>query len=127
MNWGTDLSGEYKGFALGTAHELAHLSCKAQAFRTCADELPPIAQTAGNCIARVAPIALSAPNEQAHVALIAHPGKICADEPSSTAQDLKTCADELPSYSSSWENMCSSCSSRSSPVSYHRQELYSSS
>ena len=31
-----------------TAHELAHLSCVSQAFKTCADELPPIAQAAEN-------------------------------------------------------------------------------
>ena len=42
---------------------------------------------------------------------------------STIAQALKTCADELPSYSSSPGNMCSSCSSRSSPVSYPRNEL----
>ena len=30
-----------------TAHELAHLSCVAQASKTCADELPPIAQAGG--------------------------------------------------------------------------------
>ena len=31
-----------------TAHELAHLSCVAQALKTYADELPPIAQAGGN-------------------------------------------------------------------------------
>ena len=30
------------------AHELAHLSCVAQAFKTCADELRPIAEAGGN-------------------------------------------------------------------------------
>ena len=68
-------------------------------------------------------MAHSRPDELARVAPIAHPGQICADELSCIAQALKTCADELPSNSSSRENMCSSCSSRSSTVSYARKEL----
>ena len=35
-------------FTPRTNHELAHLSCIAQALKTCADELPPIAQAGGN-------------------------------------------------------------------------------
>ena len=55
---------------------------------------------------------------------MAQPGKICAGELSSIAQAFETCADELPSYdSSSREIICSSSSSRSSPVSYPRKEL----
>ena len=61
------------------------------------------------CVAHLAPIAHSGPDELAHVTPIAHPGQICAGELSSITQALKTCADELPSYSSSRENMCSSC------------------
>ena len=57
---------------LRTAHELAHLSCVAQAFKTCADELRRIAQPLKTCVARVAPIAYSGPNEVAHVAPAAH-------------------------------------------------------
>ena len=53
-------------------------------------------------------------HELAHLAL---------DELSAIAHPSRTCADELPSRSSSRENMCSSCSSRSSPVSYRRKEL----
>ena len=35
-------------FTPRTAHELAHLSCIAQAWKTCADELSPIAQAGEN-------------------------------------------------------------------------------
>ena len=73
--------------------------------------------------AHVAPIAHPGSNELARVASIAHPGQICADELSCIAQALKTYADELPSRSSSRLNMCRSCSSSSSPVSYPRKEL----
>ena len=75
------------------------------------------------CVAHLAPIAHSGPDELAHVTPIAHPGQICAGELSSITQALKTCADELPSYSSSRENMCSSCSSGTSPVTHPRKEL----
>ena len=70
------------------------------------------------CEAHAAPIAHSGQNELAHVARLAHLGQICAGELSSIAQALETCVDELPSYSSSRQNMCSSCTSRRPPVSY---------
>ena len=54
-----------------------------QAFKTCADELSPIAQAGENmylvCVAHVAPLALSGPDELAHVAPLAHPRQICVD------------------------------------------------
>ena len=78
-------------------------------------------------MAHAASIAHHGRDELAHVAPIAHPGQICLGELSSIAQALKTCADDLPSYRSSRENMCSSCSSRSSPVIHPRKELASSS
>ena len=85
--------------------------CIAQVLKTCADELPPIAQAGGNMCSSCS-------------SYVAHPVQICAGDLFSVAQALKTWADELPSYySSSRENMCSSYSSRSSPVSYPRKEL----
>ena len=72
----------------------------AQAFKHNADELP-LELTQGKTFA-------------APVAPIAHSGQVCADELPSV---------KLNSYSLSREDKCSSCSSRSSPVSYLRKEL----
>ena len=102
-----------KIFTPRTAHDLAHLSCIAQAFETCADKLLQL-NPGKTCVAHVAPIAHSGPNELARLAPIAHPGKMWADELSSIAQALKTCADELSPIAQAGENMCSSCSSYSS-------------
>ena len=59
-----------------------------------------------------------------HVCNITHSGQVCADELSSVAQALKTfiCRWAID-YSFSLQNMRSSCSSRSLPLSYPRTEL----
>ena len=98
-------------FTPRTAHELAHLSCKAQTFKTRADELRPIAQAGENMCSSCSSHNSSGPNGLARLAPIAHPGKIWANGLSSIAQALKTCADELSPIAQAGENMCSSCSS----------------
>ena len=84
-----------------TTHELAQPSRIAQVFKTCSDELRPIAQAGETCVAHVAPMV--------------HPVKVWADELCSIALAVKTCADELsPIIAQAGENMRSSCSSYSS-------------
>ena len=61
-----------------TAHDLAHPSCIAQAFKTCADELPPTAQAAENMCSS------------------------CSSYSSFWAKRASSCS----SYSTPWENMC---------------------
>ena len=94
----------------------------------CADELPPIAQAGEKCVAPVATIiAHSGPDELAHVAPIHR--SPCANMRrwyilySSSFENMGRRATLLLRYSSSRENMCSSCSSRSSPLNYARKEL----
>ena len=76
----------------------AHLSCIVQAFKTGADELPPIAQARENmCSSRNSYNSSRGQMPQSSsVAPIAHPAQICAEELSFIAQALKACADELP-------------------------------
>ena len=72
----------------------------AQAFKTCADELPPISQARKTCVAHVAHVArvysayLLLPyytgHKLAHLSPIAQALKTCADELSPIAQALKT-------------------------------------
>ena len=81
----------------------------AQASKTCADELRPIAQAGENMCSSCSFYSSSWPN-MCRWAIV-------------YSSSFETCADELSSCSSSRENMCSSRSSRGSPVSYPRKEL----
>ena len=89
--------------------------------KICRWAISPTAQVGGNTCSSCKLI--PGTDELARVAPIPHSGHICANDLSTIAQALKTCADELPSYTSSGGNLCSSCSSRGSPVSYPRKEL----
>ena len=104
-----------KYFTPRTAHELAHLLCIAQAFKTCADELPPKAQTGGNmcssCSYYSSFRAKWASSCSSHSSPWENMGRWAILH---IAQALKTCAVELSPIAQAGENMCSSCSSYSS-------------
>ena len=119
----------HKKYAPRTAHELAHLSSIAQAFKTCADELPPIAQAGENICSSCSSYnsfwakwasscsSCSSPWENMGRWGILHSSslKTCADELSPIAQAEENMRSSCSSYSSSWAKWASSCSSYSPP------------
>ena len=127
--------------SLWASRELARLSSIAHPFETCAEDLPPIAQALKACADELPLIAQAG----AHIcgscisysSFQAKWASSCSScsSPWTILRTLatlyspcseKSCTDELPSYRSCLENMCSkciSCSSCSSSASYSRKEV----
>ena len=98
----------------GTAHELAHLSCIAHAFKTCADELRPVALAEENMFSSCSSYSSFWAEWASSCSSYSSPWENMGRWAILYSSSFENMCRGAITYSSSQENMCSSCSSYSS-------------